>query len=83
MSYTPPFSTFATVSIRRLAWALEAPMTSTVDRVVRRLPDLFNAEEVCRNCRDTSRCHDCAFRHARQLRAIREGLEDPVVVQLN
>ena len=65
MSYTPPFSTRATVTIRRLAWSLKLPMTSTVERVVNLLPSVIDPEIVCGKCQDSSKCLDCAFSNPR------------------
>jgi hypothetical protein len=59
--YTPQFSDFAGVSIRRLAWALESNMPAAVNRIVRILPTVFSAELVCRRCRDKERCFLCVF----------------------
>ena len=61
MPYTPAFSTRATVTIRRLAWTLSLPMTSTVERVINLLPSVIDPEIVCGKCQDTSKCRDCAF----------------------
>jgi recombinational DNA repair protein RecR len=59
--YTPQFSDFATVSVRRLAWALESNMPAAVNRMVRILPTVFDAELVCQRCRDKEKCSLCVF----------------------
>jgi hypothetical protein len=59
--YTPQFSPQATVSVRRLAWALGLSMPKAIDRVVALLPSLFPPAMVCSACKDNSKCNSCAF----------------------
>ena len=59
--YSPDFSFSACVSVRRLAWALEKPMTKTIDHMVQLLPSLFDPSTVCPSCKDKSICKLCAF----------------------
>jgi hypothetical protein len=59
--YTPQFSNRATVSVRRLAWALKVSMPKAVDRVVNALPSLFSPLEVCPLCKDNTKCKWCVF----------------------
>jgi len=59
--YSPQFSAIAAVSVRRLAWALGKSMIDTMDYVVMRLPSIIDQAEVCKSCRDNSRCSFCAF----------------------
>jgi hypothetical protein len=59
--YTPPFSIRATVTVRRLAWALRLSMPKAVDRVINTLPSLFSPSVVCPLCRDNTKCSLCAF----------------------
>ena len=60
-SYTPQFSNLATVSVRRLAWAINKPMTSTVDIIIRFLPTVVDPSKVCLACQDKSKCSCCIF----------------------
>ena len=60
--YSPQFSALAAVSVRRLAWALDTPMTAAVDTMVKLLPSLLDPSKVCLSCKDTSKCQACAFR---------------------
>jgi hypothetical protein len=62
MVYTPQISVGSSVSVRRLAWYLDLPMTKTLDEVVSKLPSLFPAGYVCGKCRDTKRCAECVFK---------------------
>ena len=59
--YTPQFSPLASISVRRLAWALGKPMPAAVDHMVRLLPSLVDPSKVCLSCQDRSRCSSCAF----------------------
>jgi hypothetical protein len=59
--YTPQFSELATVSVRRLAWALQVSMPKAVDSAVNALPSLFPPSLVCPLCKDTTKCTLCAF----------------------
>jgi hypothetical protein len=59
--YTPQFSPVATVTVRRLAWALQVSMPKAVDRVVTALPSLFPPSLVCPLCKDSAKCELCAF----------------------
>jgi hypothetical protein len=59
--YTPQFSDFASISVRRLAWALESTMPAAVNRLVSLLPAMYDPGLVCRRCKDASKCRYCAF----------------------
>ena len=60
--YSPQFSALAAVSVRRLAWALKKPMTTSVDHMVKLLPSLVDPSKVCLSCKDNSVCSSCVFR---------------------
>ena len=60
--YSPQFSALAAVSVRRLAWAIEKPMTASVDHMVKLLPSLVDPSKVCLSCKDNSACVSCVFR---------------------
>jgi len=59
--YTPQFSNFATISVRRLSWYWNLPMTKTINTIIQNLPDLVVAEQVCQSCKLTDKCEYCAF----------------------
>jgi hypothetical protein len=59
--YTPQFSDTASISVRRLAWAIEKPMGAAVDLMVSLLPSLVDSSIVCPACRDRSKCKNCIF----------------------
>jgi len=59
--YTPQFSDMASISIRRLAWALKSNMPAAVNRVIELLPTLFDPAQICQSCKDSSKCQFCTF----------------------
>ena len=62
MPYAPSFSTRSTVSLRRIAWSLDVPMTVAMEKVMDILPLVMPAQKVCAKCQDRSRCTDCVFK---------------------
>jgi hypothetical protein len=63
--YTPQFSDTASISVRRLAWALGSTMPAALNRLVGLLPALYPPGFVCQRCRDQTKCRLCVF--SRQL----------------
>jgi hypothetical protein len=63
--YTPQFSTTASVSVRRLAWAFGKSMPKTVDLMVSLMPSILDPKKVCMSCMDNTKCQLCIF--SRQL----------------
>jgi len=59
--YTPQFSNFATISVRRLSWLWNLPMTQTINAIIEKLPELVDPEKVCQSCKLTDKCKCCAF----------------------
>jgi hypothetical protein len=59
--YTPQFTEMATVSIRRLSWALGKKMTATVDHMVQLMLTVYEPTAVCSHCKDKSKCEACIF----------------------
>ena len=59
--YSPQFSETASVSVRRLAWALGGSMVQAVDAMLFTLPSLVDSSKVCLSCRDKTRCSACIF----------------------
>ena len=66
MAYTPQLSMKSSCMLRRIAWALDMPMTRTIERVFEYLPRILDSERVCQACRDKSKCSDCGFNSAKQ-----------------
>ena len=61
MAYTPELSPKSSSTLRRIAWALDLPMTKTIERVFEHLPIILDGRKVCGACRDRSKCAECAF----------------------
>jgi hypothetical protein len=59
--YTPQFSEQATVTVRRLAWALQVSMPKAMDKAVNVLPSIFPPSVICPLCKDSTKCNLCAF----------------------
>jgi len=61
MAYTPEFSMKASSTLRRIAWAVGKPMTKTAEDIMDFLPQILDKKEVCKKCRDKSKCKTCVF----------------------
>ena len=61
MAYTPELSNKSSCTLRRIAWALNVPMTETIERVFEHLPKILDSDKVCHACRDKSKCCECTF----------------------
>ena len=61
MAYTPELSRRSSCTLRRIAWALQVPMTKAIDMVFDYIPVILDKKKVCDGCRDKSRCAECEF----------------------
>jgi hypothetical protein len=61
MIYTPQFSEKNSVSVKRLSWLFNLPMTKTVDLMVRLIPSIIDPAKVCLSCKDKTSCSNCIF----------------------
>ena len=61
MAYTPELSLQSSRALRRIAWALNLPMTKALERVMEHLPGILDTRKVCEACRDKSKCDECLF----------------------
>ena len=61
MAYTPELSLGSSSTLRRLAWALEIPMTVAIEEVFAFLPTVVSSERICERCKDKTRCENCVF----------------------
>jgi len=59
--YSPQLSEKASISIRRLAWALDTYMTTTVELIINELSVIFSSSDICPKCQDNTKCHICVF----------------------
>ena len=62
MAYTPELSYESSCTLRRLAWALNMPMTKAMEEVFNYLPKLVDRKKICEGCRDKTKCQECAFK---------------------
>ena len=67
MAYTPEFSSYQSSALRRIAWALEMPMTKTMNSIIQYITDVIDHNRVCETCRDKSQCTLCAFNKSKIL----------------
>jgi len=61
MAYTPELSQKHSCTLRRLAWALNMPMTKAMDAAFDYIGKAVDSKKVCESCRDKTRCEDCVF----------------------
>jgi len=61
MAYTPEMTMKSSCTLRRIAWALDMPMTKAIEKVFEHLPKILDTKKVCQACRDRSKCSDCGF----------------------
>ena len=66
MAYTPELSYQSSCLLRRIAWALNLPMTKAIEKIFEHLPQILDREKVCQGCRDKSKCDECAFNYPKQ-----------------
>ena len=59
--YTPQFSALASISVRRLAWAMGVSMPAAINIMVRLMPSIVNPAKVCQLCKDKAKCQSCTF----------------------
>ena len=62
MAYTPELSFKSSCTLRRIAWALDMPMTKTMEKIFENLPKIFDRQKICEKCKDKTRCEDCRFK---------------------
>ena len=61
MAYTPGLSQRHSGTLRRIAWALEMPMTKAIEEVFDYLSKVMDEKKICYACRDKSFCESCEF----------------------
>ena len=62
MAYTPELSSYQSCTLRRIAWAIDLPMTKTLSEVIEYVGNIIDNKRVCAACKDKSRCMLCAFK---------------------
>jgi hypothetical protein len=61
MAYTPELSQEESRILRRLAWAIGKPMTTTMSRLMQVAASHADPAIICPHCRDRSICNQCPF----------------------
>lgn len=61
MAYTPELDKQGSQILRRVAWAVGAPMTATLKQIILTVPKLLERLDICKNCKDHSICTSCIF----------------------
>jgi len=61
MAYTPELSLKSSQTLRRIAWALDKPMTKTLEIVIQNITMFIDRKKICSKCRDNSICQECIF----------------------
>jgi hypothetical protein len=61
VAYTPELSFQSSCTLRRIAWALDVPMTQAMERVFEHLPRILDRKVICASCRDKTKCCKCSF----------------------
>ena len=61
MAYTPELTQHHSSTLRRIAWAMEMPMTRALAEVFDYLGNSLDPVQICSACRDKTRCTTCPF----------------------
>ena len=61
MAYTPELSQDYSGALRRIAWALDLPMTTALEEVIFQIGREVDRKLICEVCRDNSFCDRCLF----------------------
>ena len=61
MAYTPELTQQDSATLRRIAWALETPMTKAMAEIFQWLTRKMDKKAVCEACRDNTICNTCPF----------------------
>ena len=75
MAYTPELSLKSSRTLRRIAWAMDLPMTQGIEFVFEYLPKIIDSEKVCQGCRDKTKCSGCGFNSVKQNQEEKEEIE--------
>jgi len=61
MAYTPELTAKYSGVLRRVAWALEIPMTKAIEKIFDQVLEVTDSKMVCEACKDQSFCSQCPF----------------------
>ena len=61
MAYTPELTQDYSGALRRIAWALNLPMTTALEEVIFQIGREVDNNLICKTCRDNTFCERCLF----------------------
>ena len=61
MAYTPELSQHHSATLRRIAWAMEMPMTRSLEDIFDYFGRTLDPNKICSACRDKTKCASCPF----------------------
>ena len=61
MAYTPELTQQNSAILRRIAWAMQMPMTKALEDVFDYLGQTLDPVPICSACRDKTMCTRCPF----------------------
>jgi hypothetical protein len=61
MAYTPELSQQSSSTLRRIAWAMEIPMTKAMEKIFEHITMIVDPNKVCSKCQDKTKCKICSF----------------------
>jgi len=61
MAYIPELSQDYSGALRRIAWAMDLPMTVALEEVIFQIAREVDHDLVCKACKDQSFCKRCLF----------------------
>ena len=61
MAYTPELSQEYSATLRRLAWALDMPMTKAINALIDHCAQTVENVRICKKCKDQTACKTCVF----------------------
>ena len=61
MAYTPELSQQSSCTLRRIAWAMDIPMTKAIERIFEHIAMIVDPDKICLKCQDKTKCKTCSF----------------------
>ena len=61
MAYTPDLNQHHSATLRRIAWAMNLPMTKAIGEVFDYMGNTLDPKKVYSACRDKTKCPSCSF----------------------
>jgi len=72
MAYTPELSGYHSATLRRISWAMDKPMTKSIEAVFDAIAQVLDKKQICEKCRDP-KCQkgkECIFQSGRKVAVI-------------